>query len=98
MNDFLHVDCAAAAELALKAHVLITTPELFSDPRDRELMLKQIDEAVDMTESPEDAVCSLVMDLLNYCQREKIDWTNDVVARARERLQEDADAVGILAS
>lgn len=98
MNDFLHIDCAAAAELALKAHIMITTPELFPALRDRELMLKQIDEAVNTTESAEDAVCSLVIDLLHYCQREKIDWTNDVVARARERLQEDTDAAGILAS
>ena len=37
---------------------------------------------VDLTEAPEDAVCSLVTDLLHYCEREKIDWTQEVLARA----------------
>ena len=41
---------------------------------------------VDLTEAPEDAVSSLVIDLLQYCQREKIDWTREVMSRAWERF------------
>jgi len=44
--------------------------------------MEQIADLVDLTEAPEDAVCSLVTDLLHYCEREKIDWTQEVLARA----------------
>ena len=44
---------------------------------------------VDLTEAPEDAVCSLVIDLLQYCEREKIDWTQDVMLRAWEHFRSD---------
>ncbi len=48
--------------------------------------MQEIADAVDLTEAPEDAVCSLVIDLMQYCEREKVDWTQDVMLRARERL------------
>jgi hypothetical protein len=49
--------------------------------------MRHVTAAVDLTEAPEDAVCSLVIDLLHYCQREKIDWQRDVIARAAERVK-----------
>ena len=49
--------------------------------------MKEIADMVDLTEAPEDAVCSLVNDLLQYCEREKIDWTQEVMARAWEQLR-----------
>src|SRR5436305_8432901 len=44
--------------------------------------MREIADMVDLTEAPEDAVCSLITDLLQYCEREKIDWTQDVMSRA----------------
>jgi len=77
----------AAAELALKAHVLAFDPEILAEMTDGDRTMREIADAVDLTEAPEDAVCSLVIDLMQYCEREKIDWTQDVMARAREHLR-----------
>ena len=44
-------------------------------------MMQQIADMVDLTEAPEDAICSLITDLLQYCEREKIDWTQEVMSR-----------------
>ena len=41
---------------------------------------------VHLTEAPEDAVCSLITDLLQYCEREKIDWTQGVMSRAWQQF------------
>jgi hypothetical protein len=49
--------------------------------------MPEIAESVDLTEAPEDAVCNLVIDLMQYCEREKIDWTEDVISRATEQFQ-----------
>ena len=49
--------------------------------------LQELTGLVDLTEAPEDAVCSLVMDLMQYCEREKIDWTEDVMSRALQRFR-----------
>jgi hypothetical protein len=86
-------DGAAAAELALKAHVLRSNPEILAEMAEGDRMMQEIAATVDLTEAPEDAVCSLVTDLLQYCEREKIDWTQDVMSRSwdhfrRERAQE----------
>ena len=75
-------DGAAAAELALKAHVLASNSEILAEMTDGDRMMQEIVEMVDLTEAPEDAVCSLVIDLMHYCEREKIDWTQDVMSRA----------------
>jgi hypothetical protein len=77
---------AAAAELALKAHVMVCNPEILMDMTEGDRMMQEIADMVDLTEAPEDAVCSLVIDLLRYCEREKIDWTQDVMSRAWERF------------
>ena len=77
----------AAAELALKAHVLRSTPEILADMTDGDRMMQEIVDMVDPTEAPEDAVASLVIDLLQYCEREKIDWTEDVMSRAWKRFR-----------
>jgi hypothetical protein len=50
-------------------------------------ILQEIADVVDLTEAPEDAVCSLVADLLEYCEQEKIDWTQEVVSRALEHFR-----------
>lgn len=68
----------AAAELALKAHVVISTPEIMAEIPEGRAMMGRIAEAVNLTEAPEDAVCSLVIDLMRYCEGEDIDWTDDV--------------------
>jgi hypothetical protein len=78
---------AAAAELALKAHVLRSNPEILAEVTEGDRMMRQMRDRVDLTEAPEDAVCSLVIDLLQYCEREKIDWTQDVMSRAWEHLR-----------
>ena len=78
---------AAAAELALKAHVLASNPEVLTEMTDGDRTMEEIADAVNLTEAPEDAVCGLVIDLLQYCEREKIDWTQDVMSRAREHLR-----------
>ena len=80
---------AAVAELALKAHVLRSNPEILAEVTEGDMMMREMTDRVDMTEAPEDAVCSLVIDLLQYCGREKIDWTQDVMSRAWEHLGSD---------
>ena len=80
---------AAAAELALKAHVLGSNPEILVEMTEGDRMMREITDTVDLTEAPEDALCSLVIDLLQYCEREEIDWTQDVMSRACEHLRSD---------
>ena len=79
----------AAAELALKAHVLASTPGTVAELTERDGPIQKIRDMVDLTEAPEDAVCSLVIDLLRYCEREKIDWTHDIMRRSRERFRSE---------
>lgn len=76
----------SAAEFALKAYSVGSDPAEFGVEQSA---MQQIAGAVVLTEAPEDAVCSLVTDLLHYCKREKLDWTGDVIARARERFGAD---------
>jgi hypothetical protein len=83
---------AEAGEIALKAHVLWSRPELCAEITDQALIREKILCAINLTEAPEDAVCSLVIDLLSYCEREKIDWAEDVMARTEERLGRDLGA------
>ena len=49
----------------------------------------EIADMIDLTKPPEDAVCSLVTDLLQYCERQKIDWTQEVMSRAWERFRSE---------
>jgi hypothetical protein len=77
---------AAVAELALKAHVLRSNPEILAEVTEGDRMMQEIADVVDLTEAPEDAVCSLIADLLQYCEREKIDWNQDVMSRAWEHF------------
>lgn len=83
----VETDEAETAELALKAHVLASDPEILSEMTEGDRMMQEIADTVDLTEAPEDAVCSLVTDLLKYCEREKIDWTHEVMSRAWEHLR-----------
>ena len=80
---------AAAAELALKAHVLASDPEILAEMTDGDRAMEEIADAVNLTEAPEDAVCGLVIDLLQYCEQEKIDWTQDVMVRAWEHFRSE---------
>ncbi len=75
------------AEFAVKAHVLRSDRHVLANCANRREVMRHVTAAVDLTEAPEDAVCSLVIDLLHYCQREKIDWQRDVIARAAERVK-----------
>ena len=45
--------------------------------------MAHISASVNLDEAPQDAVCSLVMDLMSYCERENIDWTEDIMSVAR---------------
>ena len=93
-NQFIKNEAVAAAELALKAHVIAFDPEMIAEMTDGDRTMQEIADVVDLTEAPEDAVCSLVIDLIRYCEREKIDWTEDVIERARKQL--DSDRPGFL--
>jgi hypothetical protein len=88
-NQFIKNEAAAAAELALKAHVVAFDPEIIAEMTDGARTIQEIADAVDLTEAPEDAVCSLVIDLLQYCERERIDWNQDVMSRVTEYLQRE---------
>jgi len=79
----------AAAELALKAHVLASDPVILADMTDGDGTMREIADTINLTEAPEDAVCGLVIDLLQYCEREKIDWTQDVMSRAWEHFRSE---------
>ncbi|MBA3831983.1 MAG: hypothetical protein H0X34_08830 [Chthoniobacterales bacterium] len=89
MTTLIDEEAASAAELALKAYVLQSTPEILADVDEGERFSEQTAELVDLTEAPEDAVCSLVIDLMHYSEREKIDWSEDVMGRARKRFRSE---------
>jgi len=80
---------AAAAELALKAHVLASDAEMLAEMAEGDRMMREIADVVSLTEAPEDAVCSLVLDLLQYCEQEKIDWNQEVMSRAWEHFRRE---------
>lgn len=87
MSDAMNKEGAAAAEFTLKAYTIESDPAEFGvEP----IAIQQIAESVDLTEAPEDAVCSLVIDLMHYCEREEIDWTQDVLSRARQRFPRES--------
>ena len=88
-NQFSKNEAAAAAELALKAHVLAFDREMIAGMTDGDRTMQEITDAVNLTEAPEDAVCSLVIDLMRYCERQKIDWSQDVMSRAGEHLRSE---------
>ena len=87
MKNSSNKERAAAAELALKAHILASNREILAGMMQGDSTIQEIADMVHLTEAPEDAVCSLVTDLLQYCDREKIDWTKEVMARAWEQLR-----------
>ena len=78
-------DCAAA-EFAIKAHVLASERQILAEIPEANRTLQEVTGLVNLTEAPEDAVCSLIIDLMEYCEREKIDWTEDVMSRANRYL------------
>lgn len=79
----------AAAELALKAHVLAFDPEILAEMTDGDSIMQEMADTVNLTEAPEDAVCGLVIDLLQYCERERIDWNQEVMSRAWKHLRSE---------
>jgi len=87
MSHSSNKEGAAAAELALKAHVLRSDPEILAEMTEGDRTMQVIADRVDLTEAKEDAVCSLVIDLLRYCEREKIDWTQEVMSPAWVHLR-----------
>ena len=89
MKSSRNKERAAAAELALKAHILGSNPEILAEMAEGDKMMREIADIVDLTEAPEDAVCGLVTDLLRYCEREKIDWTQEVMSRAWEHFRSE---------
>jgi hypothetical protein len=89
MSHSSNKEGAAAAELALKAHVLRSDPEILAEMTEGDRTMQGISDRVDLTEAKEDAVCSLVIDLLQYCEREQIDWTQEVMSRAWKHFRSD---------
>ena len=87
MKNSRNKEGAAAAEPALKAHVLASNPDILAEMAQGDRMMQEIADMIDLAEAPEDAVCSLVTDLMQYCEREKINWTQEVMARAWEQLR-----------
>lgn len=71
-----------AAEFALKTYIFQETPEVPTESAQRQNLIDELRDSVDLTEAPEDAVCSLVIDLMHYCERRNIDWSADVMSRA----------------
>ena len=82
----MNKESAAAAEFALKAYSVETDPAEFGV---EQITIDRIAQSVDLTETPEDAVCSLVIDLMHYCEQEKIARMDDVVYRARDRFRSE---------
>ena len=74
---------AAAAEFALKSYIAKETTDIV---REAPKLMRELQDEVNLTEAPEDAVSSLVVDLMHYCERERIDWRKDVLSRAHERF------------
>ncbi len=91
MNYVMNTESVEAAEFALKAYSIESDPVEFGVAHGT---MRQIAESVDLTKAPEDAVCSLVIDLMHYCEREKIDWTHHVLSRARERFRRELRELG----
>ena len=89
INKIANESRVAAAVLALKAHAVTSTPEILPEINEQPEIMQRIAQSVDLTEAPEDAVCGLVIDLLHYCEREKIDWNRDVISRAWEQFRSE---------
>jgi hypothetical protein len=87
MKNMIINEEAATAEVALKAHVFQSSPEIRADVSEGDKIMREIADSIDLTEAPEDAVCNLVIGLLHYCDREKIDWTHEVMSRAWEQFE-----------
>lgn len=84
----------AAAELALKAHVFASDPSISAETQDGDRAIAKISDSVNVTEAPEDAICSLVLDLMHYCEREKINWPEEIISVAIQRVGSES-TVGV---
>ncbi|HEV2806231.1 MAG TPA: hypothetical protein VGW57_15015 [Chthoniobacterales bacterium] len=89
LNQFLINERISAAELALKAYVVASDAVILAQLNNGDSVVEEIADAVDLSEAPEDTVCSLVIDLMQYCERQKIDWAEDVIERAQRHLDSD---------
>lgn len=84
-------DDVAKAEFALKTYVLACNSEILAEIGRGNHVIDEIRNNVSLTEAPEDAVCSLVMDLRRYCDERKIDWKEEVISRANRAFNRDSD-------
>ena len=66
--------------------MLGSDPEVLAEMAEGDRVMREIADAVNLTEAPEDAVCSLVIELMHYCDREKIDWNSEVMDRVWEHF------------
>jgi hypothetical protein len=78
----MELESAAVAELALKIYSLAADSELQRTFREEDRLIRSATQLVELREAPEDAVCSLVIDLMHYCSEQNIDWGRDVIDRA----------------
>jgi hypothetical protein len=77
---------AAVAELALKVYSLGVESDVRRNFHDADRLMQSASGLIELREAPEDAVCSLVIDLMHYCKQEIIDWQRDVIDRAHMRF------------
>lgn len=87
MKNTINEQDVAAAELALKAYVFVSNPEILVEMPNGDRIMQEMASMVDLTQAPEDAVSSLVADLLQYCKRENINWNQDVMSRASAQFR-----------
>jgi hypothetical protein len=72
----------ANAELALKASFTCNS-DILAEIAGAQQVMDEIQKSISPTKAPEEAVCSLVMDLRRYCEERKIDWNEEVKSRGR---------------
>lgn len=89
MNQALQQN-GSAAELATKMHVLALGPNIGAGIIDFDAIAAAVGAAVNLTEAPEDALATLIIDLMQYCEREGIDWEKEVILAARKHCRQGA--------
>ena len=83
------LQAAVASEFVVSAHTVASDPQILAEMSSVNELIRQITQCVDLTEAPEEAVCALVLDLLHYCERERINWSDDVMVPALKRYQQE---------
>lgn len=86
----------SAAELAMKMHVLALSSDIGAGIVDFDAVAAAVGAAVNLTEAPEDALATLIIDLMQYCEREGIDWEKEVMLAARKHYRQGRGGAGLM--